>query len=232
MFSVMPRQWWKNSLSKQKSEILSKTKQEEQTAQSPENYATDSVENAAYSTAATVYRTTRNVAEYKLKSYKAQKVKTKENYTMPDISVSPNVAENTPKLANNQPKTLQLTDGKIPPNSGGIKSQSNNAPKTVNRTPKIADDKKIMSNLNRIKFKDNTQLSAKLGRSEKTADNTEISRNLRLISPKAKEVYTEAQKSPLPPLILLQTKSHTTGQKLKTQQKSRNQDQRELYQTS
>lgn len=210
----------KEQLIKQKSEILSKTKQEEQTAQSPENYATDSVENAAYSTAATVYRTTRNVAEYKLKSYKAQKVKTKENYTMPDISVSPNVAENTPKLANNQPKTLQLTDGKIPPNSGGIKSQSNNAPKTVNRTPKIADDKKIMSNLNRIKFKDNTQLLPKLGRSEKTADNTEISRNLRLISPKAKEVYTEAQKSPPPSADSTPKQKAIQQAKVKAQQKA------------
>ena len=66
----------KEQLIKQTSEKLSKVKQDGQTEQTPENYATDSVENTAYSTAATVYRTTRAVAEYKINSYKARKVKT------------------------------------------------------------------------------------------------------------------------------------------------------------
>ncbi len=125
----------KEQLIKQTSEKLSKVQHDGQTAQSPENYATDTLENAAYSTAAKAYRTTRTVADYALKSYKLRNVKTKENYTIPDIPVSPNVADNTPKLANNQPKTLQLTDGKIPPNLGGSDTVST----------KVADSTKIIT---------------------------------------------------------------------------------------
>ena len=174
----------KEQLIKQKTEMMSKAKQEEQEAQTPENYATDTVERAAYSAAMNVYRTTRSVAEYSTKSYKKRRVKTKENYNLSNIPATPNVADNTPKLANNQPKTLQLTDGKIPPNSGGIKSQGNNAPKTVNRTPKTPD---------------NIKLLPKSGRSDavsvKTADSTEIRPKLGQISPKTKEVFTAAQEN-------------------------------------
>lgn len=134
----------KEQLIKQTSEKLSKVKQDGQTEQTPENYATDSVENTVYRTAATVYRTTRTVAEYMLKSYKARRVKTKDNYTIPTTPTTPNVTDNTSKIANNQPKTLQLTDGKLPPKLGGSKSPSNNAPNVMSRTPKIADDKKII----------------------------------------------------------------------------------------
>ncbi len=162
----------KEQLVKQTSEKLSKVQQDGQTAQSPENYATDSIENAAYSTVAKIYRTTRTIAEYKLKSYKARNVKTKERYIIPDIPVSPNVADNTPKLANNQPKALQLTDGKSLPNLGRL-----NEPKTVSRTPKTADNVKLLSNLDRSKPK------------------TEIRPNLGQISPKTKETYTAAQEN-------------------------------------
>lgn len=54
------------------------------------------------------------------------------------VSVKPNTTNNIKKLANNQPKNLQLTDGKIPTNSSEIR----NIPKTVCRTPKMAEDKK------------------------------------------------------------------------------------------
>ena len=160
----------KEQLVKQTSEKLSKVQQDGQTAQSPENYATDSIENAAYSTVAKIYRTTRTIAEYKLKSYKARNVKTKERYIIPDIPVSPNVADNTPKLANNQPKALQLTDGKSLPNLGRL-----NEPKTVSRTPKTADNVKLLSNLDRSKPK------------------TEIRPNLGQISPKTKGNNRQSQ---------------------------------------
>ena len=162
----------KEQLIKQTSEKLSKVKQDGQTEQTPENYATDSVENTAYSTAATVYRTTRAVAEYKIKSYKARKVKTKDNYTIPTTPTTPNVTDNTPKLANNQPKTLQLTDGKSLPNLGRL-----NEPKTVSRTPKTADNIKIPPNSGGIK------------------SNTKIRPNLGQISPKTKEAYATAQEN-------------------------------------
>ncbi len=161
----------KEQLIKQTSEKLSKIQQDGQTVQTPENYATDTVEDAAYSTAAKVYRTTRTIAEHRIKSYRAPKIKTKENYIIPDIPINPTATDNIPKLANNQPKTLQLTDGKIPPNSGGIK----NAPKTASRTPKTVDSMKLLSNLDIIKSK------------------TEIRPNLGQISPKTKEAYAAIQ---------------------------------------
>lgn len=160
----------KEQLIKQTSEKLSKIQQNGQTEQTPENYATDSVENAAYSTAAKVYRTTRTIAEHRIRSYRAQKIKTKENYIIPDIPINPTAMDNIPKLANNQPKTLQLTDGKSLPNLGRL-----NEPKTVSRTPKTADNVKLLSNLDRSKPK------------------TEISRNLRHIYPKTKDAYSAAQ---------------------------------------
>lgn len=192
----------KEQLVKQTSEKLSKIQQDGQSAQTPENYATDSVENAAYSTATRVYRTTRTIAEYKLKSYKARSIKTKENYTIPDIPVSPNVTDNTPKLANNQPKTLQLTDGKIPPNSGGIKSPSNNASKIMNRTPKMADDKKIMSNLNIIKSKQ--KIIPKSG----------------IILPKTKEAYETVQENASTSAIPTPKQKAIQQAKAKAQQKA------------
>ena len=163
----------KEQLIKQTSEKLSKIQQNGQTEQTPENYATDSVENAAYSTAAKVYLTTRTIAEHRIRPYRAQKIKTKENHTMPDIPVNPTATDNIPKLASNQPKTLQLTDGKIPPNSGGIK----NPPKTVNKNPKTIESMKLPPKL--------------VGSQSKL----EISRNLRRISPKTKETYTAAQEN-------------------------------------
>lgn len=83
----------KEQLVKQTSEKLSKIQQDGQTAQTPENYATDSVENAAYSTAARVYRTTRTIAEHKIKSHKARKIETKEVYTIQETAPSPDVPE-------------------------------------------------------------------------------------------------------------------------------------------
>ncbi len=186
----------KEQLIKQTSEKLSKIQQDGQTVQTPENYATDSVENAAYSTAAKVYRTTRTVAEHRIKSYRAQKIKTKENYIIPDIPVNPTVADNIPKLANNQPKTLQLTDGKSLPNLGRL-----NEPKTLSRTPKTSDDKKIMSNLNIIKSK------------------TEIRPNLGQISPKTKETYATIQNDNTNPATTLKQKAIQQA-KVKAQQKA------------
>ena len=199
----------KEQLIKQKTEMLSTAKQEEQEAQTPENYATDTVEGAAYSTAANVYRATRSVAEYNIKSYKKRRVKTKENYTSPNAPTAPNVADNTPKLANNQPKTLQLTDGKIPTNSGGIKSQSNNAPKTVNRTPKTPD---------------NIKLLPKSGRSDtvsvKTVDSTEIRPKLGQISPKTKEAFTAAQENTSSSVVSAPKQKAIQQAKVKAQQKA------------
>ncbi len=186
----------KEQLIKQTSEKLSKIQQDGQTAQTPENYATDTVENAAYSTAAKVYRTTRTIAEHRIKSYRAQKVKTKENCTIPDIPVNPTVTDNIPQLANNQPKTLQLTDGKSLPNLGRL-----NEPKIMNRTPKVADDKKIMSNLNIIKSK------------------TEIRPNLGQISPKTKETYSAIQNDNINPATTPKQKAIQQA-KVKVQQKT------------
>ncbi|NDO18101.1 hypothetical protein FMM68_00245 [Lachnospiraceae bacterium MD329] len=161
----------KEQLAKQTSEKLSKVKQDGQSEQSPENYATDTVENAVYGTAAKIYRTTRTIAEHTIKSHRAHKIKTKENYTMPDIPVNPTVTDNTPKLANNQPKTFQLSDGKISPNSVGSQS------------------------------------------------NTEISRNLRRISPKTKGAYTAARSDTLS--AVPEAKKKAVQQiKAKAQQKS------------
>ncbi len=139
----------KEQLVKQTSEKLSKVQQDGQTAQTPENYATDTIEDTAYSAASKVYRTTQNIAERKLKSYKAQKAKRKENYKEPNTPTALNTTDSTPKFADNQPKTTHLTDRKISHNSDTIKPQSNDAPKTVSRTPKTADNMKIPSELGR-----------------------------------------------------------------------------------
>ena len=137
----------------------------------PENYATDTIEFAAYSTTSKVYRTMRIIADNRIKSHKTHKIKTKENYTIPNVSVKPNTTNNIKKLANNQPKNLQLTDGKIPTNSSEIR----NIPKTVCRTPKMAEDKKIMSKSNIIK--------------SEQKNNPE----LKIFTPKTKEEYIIAQ---------------------------------------
>jgi len=138
--------------------------------QTHENYATDTIEFAAYSTTSKVYRTMRIIADNRIKSHKTHKIKTKENYTIPNVSVKP-TTNNIPKLANNQPKNLQLTDGKIPTNSSEIR----NIPKTVSRTPKIAEDKKIMSKSNIIKSEQKNNPETKM------------------FTPKTKEEYTAAQ---------------------------------------
>lgn len=187
----------KEQLAKQTSEKLSKVQQDGQTAQSPENYATDTVENAAYGTAARVYQTTRTIAEHRIRTYKAQKIKTKENYTMPDIPVNSTATDNIPKLANNQPKTLQLTDGKSLPNLGRL-----NEPKTLSRTPKTVE---------------NIKLPPKLGGSQ---SNTEISRNLRHISPKTKEAYSATQKNALSSDTSIPKQKAIQQAKAKAQQKS------------
>ena len=187
----------KEQLIKQTSEKLSKVQQDGQTAQSPENYATDSVENAAYSAAARVYRTTRTIAEHRIRSYRAQKIKTKENYIMPDIPANPTVTDNIPKLANNQPKTLQLTDGKSLPNLGRL-----NEPKTVSRTPKTADNVKLLSNLDRSKPK------------------TEIRPNLRQISPKTKEAYVTSQENASSSTVSTPKQKAVQQAKAKAQQKA------------
>ena len=137
----------------------------------PENYATDTIEFAAYSTTSKVYRTMRIIADNRIKSHKTHKIKTKENYTIPNVSVKPNTTNNIKKLANNQPKNLQLTDGEIPTNSSEIR----NIPKTVCRTPKMAEDKKIMSKSNIIK--------------SEQKNNPE----LKIFTPKTKEEYIIAQ---------------------------------------
>lgn len=137
----------------------------------PENYATDTIEFAAYSTTSKVYRTMRIIADNRIKSHKTHKIKTKEIYTIPNVSVKPNTTNNIKKLANNQPKNLQLTDGKIPTNSSEIR----NIPKTVCRTPKMAEDKKIMSKSNIIK--------------SEQKNNPE----LKIFTPKTKEEYIIAQ---------------------------------------
>ena len=136
--------------------------------QTPENYATDTIEFAAYSTTSKVYRTMRIIADNRIKSHK---IKTKENYTIPNVSVKPNTTNNIQKLANNQPKTLQLTDRKNPTNSSEIR----NIPKTVSRTPKMAEDKKIMSKSNIIKSEQKNNPETKM------------------FTPKTKEEYTVAQ---------------------------------------
>lgn len=187
----------KEQLIKQTSEKLSKVQQDGQTAQSPENYATDSVENAAYSTAARVYRTTRTIAEHRIRSYRTQKIKTKENYIMPDIPANPTVTDNIPKLANNQPKTLQLTDGKSLPNLGRL-----NEPKTVSRTPKTADNVKLLSNLDRSKPK------------------TEIRPNLGQISPKTKEAYVTSQENASSSTVSTPKQKAIQQAKAKAQQKA------------
>ena len=187
----------KEQLIKQTSEKLSKVQQDGQTAQSPENYATDSVENAAYSTAARVYRTTRTIAEHRIRSYRAQKIKTKEDYIMPDIPANPTVTDNIPKLANNQPKTLQLTDGKSLPNLGRL-----NEPKTVSRTPKTADNVKLLSNLDRSKPK------------------TEIRPNLGQISPKTKEAYVTSQENASSSTVSTPKQKAIQQAKAKAQQKA------------
>ena len=138
--------------------------------QTPENYATDTIEFAAYSTTSKVYRTMRIIADNRIKSHKTHKIKTKENYTIPNVSVKP-TTNNIPKLANNQPKNLQLTNGKIPTNSSEIR----NIPKTVSRTPKIAEDKKIMSKSNIIKSEQKNNPKSKM------------------FTPKTKKEYTVAQ---------------------------------------
>lgn len=187
----------KEQLAKQTSEKMSKIQQDGQSEQSPENYATDTVENAAYGTAARVYRTTRTIAEHRIRTYKAQKIKTKENYTMPDIPVNPTTKDNIPKLANNQPKTLQLTDGKSLPKLGRL-----NEPKTLSRTPKTVENIKLPSNL---------------GESQ---SNTEISRNLRLISPKTKETYSVTQENALSSDTSIPKQKAIQQAKAKAQQKS------------
>lgn len=136
--------------------------------QTPENYATDTIEFAAYSTTSKVYRTMRIIADNRIKSHK---IKTKENYTIPNVSVKPNITNNIQKLANNQPKALQLTDRKNPTNSSEIR----NVPKTVSRTPKIAEDKKIMSKSNIIKSEQKNNPKSKM------------------FTPKTKKEYTVAQ---------------------------------------
>lgn len=136
--------------------------------QTPENYATDTIEFAAYSTTSKVYRTMRIIADNRIKSHK---IKTKENYTIPNVSVKPNITNNIQKLANNQPKALQLTDRKNPTNSSEIR----NVPKTVRRTPKIAEDKKIMSKSNIIKSEQKNNPKSKM------------------FTPKTKKEYTVAQ---------------------------------------
>ena len=139
--------------------------------QTPENYATDTIEFAAYSTTSKVYRTMRIIADNRIKSHKTHKIKTKENYTIPNVSVKPNTTNNIQKLANNQPKALQLTDRKNPTNSSEIR----NVPKTVSRTPKIAEDKKIMSKSNIIKSEQKNNPKSKM------------------FTPKTKKEYTVAQ---------------------------------------
>lgn len=191
----------KEQLIKQTSEKLSKVKQDGQTTQTPENYATDTVEDTAYGTAANVYRGARTIAEHKLKVHKANRVKTKESYTTPDIPVNPSVADNTPKLSNNQPKTRQLTDGKSLPKLG-------------------RDNVKIPTKLGGIKSKDNVELLSKLDRSGKTADNTEISRNLRRISPKTKEAYTTAQENTPHSVVSAPKQKAIQQAKVKAQQKA------------
>ncbi len=47
----------------------------------------------------------RIIADNKIKSHKTHKIKTKENYTIPNVSVKTTTTNNIPKLANNQPKT-------------------------------------------------------------------------------------------------------------------------------
>mgnify|MGYP000199569598 CR=1 FL=1 len=136
--------------------------------QTPENYATDTIEFAAYSTTSKVYRTMRIIADNRIKSHK---IKTKENYTIPNVSVKPNITNNIQKLANNQPKALQLTDRKNPTSSSEIR----NVPKTVSRTPKIAEDKKIMSKSNIIKSEQKNNPKSKM------------------FTPKTKKEYTVAQ---------------------------------------
>ena len=173
----------KEQLVKQTSEKLSKVQQDGQTAQTPENYATDTIEDTAYSAASKVYRTTQNIAERKLKSYKAQKAKRKENYKEPNTPTALNTTDSTPKFADNQPKTTHLTDRKISHNSDTIKPQSNDAPKTVSRTPKTADNMKIPS---------------ELGRSNA---NQEIIPKSGIITPKTKEAYTTAQKNNAPKTV-------------------------------
>ena len=110
----------------------------------------------------------RIIADNRIKSHK---IKTKENYTIPNVSVKPNTTNNIQKLANNQPKTLQLTDRKNPTNSSEIR----NIPKTVSRTPKMAEDKKIMSKSNIIKSEQKNNPETKM------------------FTPKTKEEYTVAQ---------------------------------------
>ncbi len=192
----------KEQLIKQYSEKISKGNLDAQTEQTPENYATDTIETAAYSTASKVYRIMRIIADNRIKSYKAHKIKTKENYTIPDVSVKPATIINTTKLANNQPKTLQLTDGKISPNSCGIKLPSNNVPKIMSRTTKMADDKKIMSNLNIIKSKQ------------------KIRPNLGQISPKTKDTYSKTQESASTSAIPTPKQKAIQQAKAKAQQKA------------
>lgn len=192
----------KEQLVKQTSEKLSKVQQDGQTAQTPENYATDTIEDTAYSAASKVYRTTQNIAERKLKSYKAQKAKRKENYKEPNTPTALNTTDSTPKFADNQPKTTHLTDRKISHNSDTIKPQSNDAPKTVSRTPKTADNMKIPS---------------ELGRSNA---NQEIIPKSGIITPKTKEAYEKAQKKASSSVVSAPEQKAIQQAKVKAQQKA------------
>ena len=192
----------KEQLVKQTSEKLSKVQQDGQTAQTPENYATDTIEDTAYSAASKVYRTTPNIAERKLKSYKAQKAKRKENYKEPNTPTALNTTDSTPKFADNQPKTTHLTDRKISHNSDTIKPQSNDAPKTVSRTPKTADNMKIPS---------------ELGRSNA---NQEIIPKSGIITPKTKEAYEKAQKKASSSVVSAPEQKAIQQAKVKAQQKA------------
>ena len=206
----------KEQLVKQTSEKLSKVQQDGQTAQTPENYATDTIEDTAYSAASKVYRTTQNIAERKLKSYKAQKAKRKENYKEPNTPTALNTTDSTPKFADNQPKTTHLTDRKISHNSDTIKPQSNDAPKTVSKTPKTADN--ALKTVSRTpKAAENMKLLSDLNRSN---TNQEIIPKSGIITPKTKEAYEKAQKKASSSVVSAPEQKAIQQAKVKAQQKA------------
>ena len=116
----------KDQFIRQKAAMQSAAEQPEQKLQRAEVEATESVENAAYNTADTVYRKGKRFAENKIKQH-IQKVKTRENQSSaPQNANAPNAPQekpvsqspsNTPKTADNAPKIRETPQQDIPQNA-------------------------------------------------------------------------------------------------------------------
>ena len=150
--------------------------------------ATEQVENTYYSAVDTVYQKGKSLAENKVKQHR-QQVKTKENANTPNIPQADiSEVQNTPKQADNAPKTKERIQASAPENAPKVQTKPAAQVKTKEAYIKSQKSQKTENTAETVKTKQNYINAHK---------NAEIKQKTSVSTPKTRE-NTSVSSAPTP----------------------------------